>query len=126
MNTLSKKVKQIRERRLIRSWEYRQRNLSNGVWFRLKRVLVDAAEAWEISNIEADRIEAEGFGPLPVGLELHPQKRIYFIDSAILSTLTTARRIPIRLATEFLQAQYIALIPHPEGTVGTYPCETEK
>lgn len=124
MNTLSRRVKQIRERKIIRSWEYRQRNFSNGVWFRLKRILVDAAQAWAVDLKDADRLEADGFEPLPVGLELHPQKRIYFINPETLATLSTARSIPIRLDADLLQSQYIALVPHPQEPDVSYLFET--
>ena len=74
--TLHARLRRIRERTLIRAWEYRQRHHSKGVWFRLRRVLVDAGQAFVISPEQADQLQAEGHLPLPVGQELEPQKRM--------------------------------------------------
>ena len=41
---LHERARRIHERALIRAWEYRQRNHSKGVWYRLRRLLVDAEE----------------------------------------------------------------------------------
>ena len=58
MMPLQERARRARERALIRAWEYRQRNHSHGVWFRLRRVLVDAGQLWVIDEREADRLEA--------------------------------------------------------------------
>ena len=42
---LHARARRVRERSLIRAWEYRQRTSSNGVWHRFRRILVDAARA---------------------------------------------------------------------------------
>jgi hypothetical protein len=98
------------ERALIRSWEYRQRAHAKGVWFRLRRVLVDAARAFAISDIDADRLEANGQRPLVVGRELSPAKRIFFVTQAQLRDIG-ARELPVRL-TEVLQCSAVALLAH--------------
>jgi hypothetical protein len=108
------RVRRIRERAVIRAWEYRQREHAAGVWFRLRRVLVDAARAFIVAEADADRLEREGARPLPVGRELSPAKRLFFVTGEQLETLA-AREVPVRLTAEFLQATAIALLPHPEG-----------
>ena len=45
MDALERRARQVRARVAVRAWEYRQRKLSKGVWFRLRRVLVDASSA---------------------------------------------------------------------------------
>ena len=56
--TLHRRVRLMRERELIRAWEYRQRNYSKGVWHRLRRVLVDASEAWALDERDTGRLAA--------------------------------------------------------------------
>jgi hypothetical protein len=108
------RARRIRERALIRAWEYRQRQHAGGVWFRLRRVLVDAARAFVITEADAHQLEQQGAEPLPVGRELSPAKRIFIVTSAQIETLA-AREVPVRLTAEFLQATAIALMPHESG-----------
>lgn len=72
MMTLQERARRASERAAIRSWEYRQRDHSHGVWYRLRRVLVDAESLWVIDEGEADRREAGGREAHPVGRELSP------------------------------------------------------
>ena len=111
---LHERVRRMRERLLIRTWEYRQRNLAKGVWFRLRRVLVDAAEAWIIDERDADRLETDGHLPLPVGRALAPPKRMFFLTEAEVAAISDRRRVPVRLGGELLQASAIALVAHAE------------
>jgi hypothetical protein len=113
------RARRIRERALIRAWEYRQRHHAGGVWFRLRRVLVDAARAFVISEADAHQLERQGAQPLPVGRELSPAKRIFIVTSAQLEALA-AREVPVRLTAEFLRATSIALMPHGSGE-GPHP-----
>lgn len=108
------RVRRIRERAVIRAWESRQRNHAGGVWFRLRRVLVDAARAFVIAEADADQLEQQGAQSLPVGRELAPAKRLYFVTPGQLETLAV-REVPVRLTAEFLQATAIALLPHAGG-----------
>ena len=94
---LRQRARRMRERALIRAWEYRQRHTSHGVWHRLRRALVDAAQAWIIGEGDADRLESRGHALLPVGRELEPPKRIFFVTEDELSMLSDHRRIPARL-----------------------------
>ena len=111
MDPLRERIRRIRERELIRAWEYRQRDGSHGVWFRLRRALTDAEQAWIIDEREADRLEAAGFSPLPVGFELSPAKRIFMIPAAKAGGITKTREVPVRLSQDILQAGSIVLIP---------------
>jgi hypothetical protein len=109
---LRRRARLIQERALIRAWEYRQRHASHGVWHRLRRALVDAAQAWIISEEDADRLETHGHVPLPVGRELEPAKRMFFLAEDELSTLSGRRRTAVRLSRELLLARSVALVGH--------------
>jgi hypothetical protein len=109
---LHERVRRIRERALIRSWEYRQRNHAKGVWYRFRRVLVDAAEAWIVDDRDADRLESDGCTPLPVGRELAPPKRMLFATPRQLAELPSRRKVPVRLGRELLEAPNLVLVPH--------------
>ena len=109
---LHERARRARERALIRAWEYRQRHYAKGVWYRLRRVLVDAAEAWIIGNAGVDRLESAGHVPLPVGRELAPPIRLFFLSEEELEAISDRRQIPARLCTELLHAGNLALLAH--------------
>jgi hypothetical protein len=115
---LQDRARRVREQELIRAWLYRQRNYSTGVWYRLRRVLVDAAQAWVIDECEADRLVGSGHIPLPVGNELVPPKRLFYMNAADLKGLSLHHQIAVRLSAELLQARSLVLVPHgePEST----------
>lgn len=101
----------VRTRAAIRLWQYRQRDLAAGVWFRLRRVLADAKGAYAISEDDARRLVAEGYAPEPCGAELAPEKTIIFVDGPRLAALASRRPIPVALGPEFLAARAVALVP---------------
>jgi hypothetical protein len=109
---LQERARRMRERALVRSWRYRQRDDAQGVWFRLRRVLVDAAEAWAIDDADADMFEDAGHEPMKVGRELEPAKRLFFLTLSELEAAPSRRRIPLRLGSELLEASNLALVPH--------------
>ena len=111
--SLQERARHAHERALVRAWEYRQRHHSKGVWFRLRRVLVDAATAWVIDEADADRLAGGGHAPLPVGRELVPEKRMFFVPAEELQALSTRRQIPVRLGIELLQARSVVLVAFP-------------
>jgi len=119
---LHERVRRMRERALIRAWEYRQRAYSKGVWFRLRRVLVDAERAFSIPEGDADQLESEGQQPLAVGHELSPAKRIFFVRREQLLKLD-AVELPVRLTAPLLQATSVVLVAHGsndlEGELGS-------
>lgn len=107
---LHDRARRIRERALVRAWEYRQCNYARGVWHRLRRLLVDAAEAWIIDESEATRLESEGQPLDPVGQEMAPPKRVFTVDRAALEGIHGRRQIPVRMSVELLQARSIVLV----------------
>jgi len=109
---LHERVRGVHERSLIRAWEYRQRGSSNGVWYRFRRVLVDAAEAWIIDEADADQLEARGHIPHPVGRELVPPKRLFFLAVEELEAVPHRRQVPVRLHSELLLARSLAFLQH--------------
>ncbi len=117
MDRLHERARRIRERTLVRAWEYRQRNYSHGVWYRLRRVLVDAGQAWTIDEDEADRLEASGRPPHPVGGELAPPKRLFLVNETELKEIRVRRQVPVRMSAEVLQARSLVLVAHPSRSV---------
>jgi len=109
---LHERLRRIRERALVRGWEYRQRNHAKGAWQRLRRVLVDAAEAWIIDDRDEGRLEGEGCVPLSVGAEFEPPKRVFFLTAEQLAAASSRRRVPVRLCGELLLARNLALVAH--------------
>ena len=109
---LHERARRARERALIRACEYRQRHYANGVWFRFRRVLVDAAEAWIIGDDDGNRLENGGRVPLPVGRELAPPIRVFFLSKEELEAISDRRQVPARLCAELLHAGNLALLAH--------------
>jgi hypothetical protein len=101
----------VRTRAAIRSWEYRQRDLAAGVWFRIRRVLAEAKEAYTISEADAQQLIGEGCKPEPCGAQLAPEKTIIFVDVARLVQIESRRQMPVRLCPDFLMATAVALVP---------------
>ena len=106
------RARRAREQSLIRAWEYRQRTSSKGVWHRFRRVLVDAAEAWIIAEDDADALETRGHVPHPVGHELAPAKRIFFLTREELDAVPLRRQVPVRLHSELLLTRSLVLLRH--------------
>jgi hypothetical protein len=102
----------MREQSIIRAWEYRQRSTSKGVWHRLRRTLVNAAEAWIIDEEAADMLEARGRIPLLVGYEFDPPKRLFFLAPEDLGTIPRRKQVPVRLHSELLLARSVVFLPH--------------
>ena len=112
--SLHERAKRIRERALVLAWEYRQRDHAKGTWFRLRRTLVDAAEAWVISSEDGELLVGRGVEPSPAGLALEPRKRLFFVDPTVLATLPSRRRIAVGLNAELLGARDVALVAFPK------------
>jgi hypothetical protein len=109
--SLEQRLRQLRLRVLLRSWEYRQRHHARGVWFRFRRVLADASEAYAVTREDAAELPAEGFRAEPVGQELEPAKLIVFVPAARVARLASARPLTVRLSAELLEAECLALVP---------------
>jgi hypothetical protein len=96
---------------LVRSWTYRQRHHARGVWFRLRRTLADAREAYAVAREEAETLVAEGHEPASVGAELEPPKLVFVIPAARVARLRSARPLAVRLSAELLAAECLVLVP---------------
>jgi hypothetical protein len=101
----------MRSRVVVRAWHYRQLRHADGVWYRLRRALADASEAWAISPQDARQLAAEGCPIEPVGEDLAPPKQILRVSSGRVKMAPSARRIPLRLGAELLAAEALALVP---------------
>ncbi len=120
MNTvMERRLRQLRSRVLVRSWEYRQRRHARGAWFRLRRVLADAAEAYAISPEVARELVAEGYGPESVGAEFQPPKTIIVIPQGRVARIPGVRPLTLRLGGELLLANHLALVPFTESVRAT-------
>ena len=104
------RARAVRTRAAVRSWNYRQRNLASGVWFRLRRVLADAREAYVMSDEDGLRLVDEGYRPEACGADVAPEKTILFVDELRLSKVEARRPIPVSLGPDFLAARAVALI----------------
>lgn len=109
--SLERRLRQLRSRVLVRSWEYRQRRHARGVWFRLRRVLSDASEAYAVTPEEARELVGEGHPLEPVGQELEPPKLIVFAPAARIARLRSARPLTVRLSADLMLAECLALVP---------------
>ena len=96
---------------MVRAFEYRQRRLARGVWFRFRRVLAFAKEAYAIPPEEAVRLIAEGHRPEPLGHELEPSRVILFVTAERVVGIVAARPLAVRLSAELLAAECLALVP---------------
>ena len=81
-SALERRLRQVRARLLVRSWEYRQRHHARGAWLRLRRLLADAREAFAVPDETTDELVLEGYSLEPVGRELEPPRRIVFVPPA--------------------------------------------
>ena len=111
LDRMRKRARIVRTRAAIRRWKYRQRDHAAGVWFRIRRVLADAKEAYVISIGDAKRLLTEGYKEEACGAQVEPQKTIIFVDPMRLAHLQSRRRIPVRLGPDFLLAAAVALVP---------------
>ncbi len=109
-DSLQSRARRVRVQTAIRAWEYRQRNHSKGVWFRLRRVLADAESAFAIEGCEADRLEKEGYLRVPVGDAIEPRKVILFVPAARFERILNKRRLRVALDADFLAARWVVLI----------------
>jgi hypothetical protein len=111
---MHERVREVRVRAAVRSWQFRQRDHAAGVWFHLRRILVDARAAYAISEEDARGLVAEGYTPDPCGRGIHPEKTILFVDEARLSRVDSRRAIAVGLGPDFLSARAVALLAFDE------------
>lgn len=110
-DAMERRAREVRARSLVRRWQYRQRHLAAGVWFRLRRVLADAERAFVIDAGDARQLAEEGYIPEPCGAEIAPPKTILFVDEKRLAGLASRRPVPVTLGPDLLTETAIALIP---------------
>jgi hypothetical protein len=96
---------------LVRAFDHRQRRHARGVWFRLRRVLTFASEAYALPRDEGERLIAEGHQPEPVGHELAPPRLILFVPRERVTRTASARPLAVRLSAEVLSTECLALVP---------------
>jgi hypothetical protein len=106
-----RRLREVRSRVLVRTFDHRQRGHARGVWFRLRRVLAFASEAHVIPAGEAKRLIAEGYRPEPVGQELEPPRVILLVPRERVARIASARSLAVRLSAEMLSAECLALVP---------------
>jgi hypothetical protein len=106
---LDRRVRELRARVLIRSWNYRQRRHARGAWGGLRRALAGASAAYAIPSDEARKLIAEGHRAEPVGHQLEPPKLIVFARTERIAQIADARSLPVRLSAELLAAECLAL-----------------
>ncbi len=109
--SLERRLRAHRARVLIRSFDYRQRHLARGVWFRLRRVLADASAVYAVSEQDAQRLLAEGQRIETVGRELQPPKLILRAPASRVAQLGSAQPVPVRLGAPLLAATCLVIIP---------------
>lgn len=110
-DAMERRAREVRARSLVRRWQYRQRHLAAGVWFRLRRVLADAERAFVIDADDARQLAEEGYIPEPCGAEIAPPKTILFVAEERLAGLASRRPVPVTLGPDLLTQTAIALIP---------------
>lgn len=111
-----RRLREVRSRVLMRAFahRHRQRRHAGGVWFRFRRVLADAREAYAISADEGGRLIAEGYRPEPLGGELAPPRVILRLPRERVAGIASARPLAVRLDAEMLSAECLALVPFEE------------
>lgn len=110
LDALHARARRVRTRAAVRRWQYRQRNLAAGAWFRLRRVLADARAAYAISAEDGRRLLGEGCRPEVCGAQVVPEKTIVFVDEHRLLCIEGHRAIPVGLGPDFMAAEAIALV----------------
>lgn len=108
-------MRETRSRLLVRAFDYRQRRHARGVWYRLRRLLTLAREAYALPRAAAEQLEAEGYRPEAVGRELEPQRLIMQVPVERLSRIASAKRLDVRLSAELLSAEALGLVPFEPG-----------
>jgi hypothetical protein len=96
---------------VTRAWEYRQRHLAHGVWFRLRCLLAQSERAYAIDPEEARRLVALGARPAAVGDELQPPRPIVVLSPGVDADVRRARALPVALSADLLTAPALALLP---------------
>jgi len=108
-----RRLRELRSRALVRAFDHRQCRHARGVWFRLRRLLALAKEAYALPRDEAERLIGEGHRPDPVGSEIEPPRVILVVPAERLTQIASARPLAVRLSAELLSTECLALVPFP-------------
>ncbi len=118
---LHQRARAARARDAIRRFEYRQRHHARGVWFRFRRLLSQASQAWQVAEEDARHLLALGIQPQRAGLEIEPPIQVFVVSEERLLRITTRRPWTIRLSAELLTARHLALVLWPGEKPGDLP-----
>ena len=110
MKTLAQRAESMRSRLRVRAWEFRQQRGSKGTWYRLRRMLARARDAYAVSDETMTTLHAEGFAPEPVGAELEPARRYVFVPPERIEAISERRPLRVRLSAELLGAPNVVLV----------------
>jgi hypothetical protein len=108
---LQRRIRERQARVLARAFEYRQRRHARGTWYRLRRALTLAREAYALPREDGERLLAEGYAVDPVGSELSPPRLIVQLPAERIARLPSARPLAIRLNADLLAADCLVLVP---------------
>jgi hypothetical protein len=108
---LSQRVAAVISRARVRRWEYRQRNLAHGAWYRFRRALAFAELGFAVSEEDAQALLAGGAPRDRGGSDLEPPRTVLWIRRNQIASLTNARPLMLRLDAEMLAERFIALVP---------------
>jgi hypothetical protein len=114
-----RRLRELRSRLLIRAWDYKQRRHARGVWFRLRRLLAEASEAYALPLDEGRRLAAEGYAAEAVGLELAQPKLLLFAPAGRIGRISSACALELRLSADLLAAECVALVRFDDTTSAT-------
>jgi len=109
--SLEQRAERVRSRAAVRAWEFRQRSHAKGAWGRFRRLLALSSEVYAVPESFASRLIEEGYSPDRVGRELEPSKTVLIVEAEQFEDVEGARRVPVRLCREVLDARYLALVP---------------
>jgi hypothetical protein len=107
---MERRLRSMRARAAIKRYEIRQIAHAGGVWFRLRRLLVDADRVLLVSPDQAARLLAEGFAAHAVGAEFEPAKTIIVVPPDLARRLPAAREVRPAMSAEILSAGCLVLV----------------
>ena len=110
MKSLDARAEAMRARIRVRAWETRQLRGSKGSWYRLKRTLAHAREAYAVDEATLEELLAEGYRTEAVGDELEPKRRYVFVPAERATKVAPKRAMSVRLSAELLSAPDVLLV----------------
>ncbi|HEY3235555.1 MAG TPA: hypothetical protein VGJ84_12630 [Polyangiaceae bacterium] len=117
MKELERRARCVRSSAVIRAWEYRQRRLAKGIWFRFRRVLAEASEAYAVPPEVMDDLVARGARLEPVGTDFEPKKRLVFLERSWAEKVPQRRAVALQLGPELLGERDLVLVAFDSPSV---------